>query len=134
MSAGPMICVRCRLRIGHRRGLCDWCHLRLRRAVAEGKTTWAELERQGLVLSAEEGDYDTDEAEGPELAADLVGWFVMFGIGLFFAGAGLLLWAAALVPYWVMGMVFALGSGLMLLVLAPAVASCHGRAPPRGRE
>jgi hypothetical protein len=131
MSAGPMICVRCHLRIGHRRGLCDWCHARTRRVVAEGTTTWAELERQGLVLPAEEGDYDTDEGPMP---GDLTSWFVIFGIGLFFAVVGLLLWAAALVPDWVVGMVFTLGIGAMLFVLADAVVRCRRGAPPPGRE
>ena len=134
MADNSMICMGCRLHIANRRGLCDWCHRRTRRAIAQGKTTWAELERQGRVLPAAEGDYDTDEDGGPGLAADLVGWFVMFGIGLFFAGVGLLLWATALVPYWVVGMVFSLGIGAMLFVLADAVARCRRGAPPPRRE
>ena len=133
MSAWQMICMGCHLQIAHRRGLCDWCHRRTRRAVAEGKTTWAELQQQGRALPAEEGDYDTDE--GPGLAAELVGWFVLFGIGLFFAGVGLLLWVASRGAVWLMGvLVFTVGISTMLLVLTIAVARCHGRAPPPGRE
>jgi hypothetical protein len=133
MSADLMICMGCRLHIANRRGLCDWCHRRIRRAVAEGKAAWAELERQGLVLPAEAGDYDT--AEEAELPGDLAGWFVAFAVGLVFACAGLFLWALARGPFWLLGvLVFMAGISVMLVVLAQAVARCHGRAPPQGRE
>src|SRR5262245_25861617 len=98
MSAWQMICMGCHLHIANRPGLCDWCHRRARRAVAQGKTTWAELQQQGRVLPAEEGDYDTAEDEGPGLAADLVGGFMVLGAGLFFAGVGMLLWVTPRFP------------------------------------
>jgi hypothetical protein len=123
MPADLLICLGCHLRTANRRGLCDWCHRRTRRAVAEGKVTWADLERRGLVLPAEPGDHDTDEEEGNRLAEDLVGWFVLFGISLLFGGGGLVLWAASSASTIQRAGVeiFALGVGLMLLILVFAV-------------
>jgi hypothetical protein len=147
MGAGPptgkgatvaddsMICIGCCLHIANRRGLCDWCHRRTRCAVAEGKTTWAELERLGLVLTAEPWDSDTEEEERPGLAADLVGWFILFVMGLVFAGIGLLLWAP---PRWDPFrnygiLLLAIGVGTMLFAVKLAVDRSCGRAPPRAR-
>jgi hypothetical protein len=123
MPADRLICLGCHLRLANRRGLCDWCHRRTRRAVAEGKVTWADLERRGLVLPAEPWDDDSDESDGGGLAEDLVGQFVLFGLSLIFAGGGLIAWAAS--PASMLRgagvMVFALGVGLMLLILVLAV-------------
>jgi hypothetical protein len=129
MPADLRICLGCRLHMANRRGLCDWCHRRTRRAVAAGKATWADLERRGLVLPAEPGDYDTDEEEGRGLAADLVGQFVLFGISLIFAGGGLVLWAmssASAGRVWGM-VIFAGGVGFMLLTAVFALAQRRPR-------
>jgi hypothetical protein len=132
MSVGSMICMGCQLHIASRRGLCDWCHRRTRRDVSEGKTTWAELERQGRVLPAEAGDYDTAEDEGPGLAAYLVGGLVLLGVFLFFAGIGMLLWVMAPYPHKLLGVpLFAIGAGGMLLIMTHAMIHCCGPAPPR---
>jgi hypothetical protein len=54
VSAGPLTCLSCRERAAHLRGVCDRCYTRHRIAVARGLTTWADLERQGLVLPAQQ--------------------------------------------------------------------------------
>jgi hypothetical protein len=146
MGAGPptgkgatvaddsMICMGCRLRIANRRGLCDWCHARTRRAVAAGKNTWAELERQGRVLPAEPGDHDTDEGE-PGRPPELVAWLILFGFGLILAAAGLILGAASRYPQKPLAvLLFVVGASAMLLTLALALVRCYSGAPPGGRQ
>jgi hypothetical protein len=129
MSAELLICMDCRLHIANRRGLCDWCHRRTRAAVATGKTTWAELERQGRVLPAEV--WDDDAEEKPALWAELTGLFVIFGMGLVLAGAGLLLWNTSRTVPLAEVPIFAVGCGVMLLALKLAVKLGRGGTPLR---
>ena len=53
MSQGPIRCLTCRSGPGVRRGNYRPCYDRHAHAVGKGKATWAELERQGLVMPAE---------------------------------------------------------------------------------
>jgi hypothetical protein len=46
----PIHCLTCRARIARSRGCCGPCLARHRKAVAEEKTTWADLEARGLAL------------------------------------------------------------------------------------
>jgi hypothetical protein len=48
----PPICLTCRSGPGVRRGNCRPCYDRHAQAVRQGKATWAELERQGVVTPA----------------------------------------------------------------------------------
>ena len=52
MASQPVACLTCRERIAYKRGCCLRCYTRHRNDVANGKTTWAKLERRGLVLPA----------------------------------------------------------------------------------
>ena len=49
----PAPCLTCRSGPGNRRGTCRPCYDRHAHAVGKGKATWAELERQGVVMPAE---------------------------------------------------------------------------------
>lgn len=52
MSEPSPSCLTCHQRLGRVRGLCDPCRVKHGRAIKAGKTTWAELERQGLARPA----------------------------------------------------------------------------------
>jgi hypothetical protein len=43
-------CLSCRERLPRRRGLCERCLGRVRKAIASGETSWAALEQSGLAL------------------------------------------------------------------------------------
>jgi hypothetical protein len=45
-------CLNCNKRIARLRGCCTTCYGRHRSAVRAGKTTWAKLEKRGLVEPA----------------------------------------------------------------------------------
>jgi hypothetical protein len=49
---GPISCLTCRQRVAIFRGCCPTCYDRHQKAVAAGKTTWAELVRRGLAVPA----------------------------------------------------------------------------------
>jgi hypothetical protein len=53
VSPGPISCLTCRQRVAIRRGCCHICYGRHQKAVAAGKTTWAELVRRGLAVPAQ---------------------------------------------------------------------------------
>jgi hypothetical protein len=53
MGMQPTRCMTCQERVVYRRGCCVRCFGRHRTAIAKGKTTWAKLERRGLVLPAQ---------------------------------------------------------------------------------
>ena len=55
MASQPAACVTCHERIAYKRGCCLRCYQRHRNEVATGETTWAKLERRGLVLPARSG-------------------------------------------------------------------------------
>jgi hypothetical protein len=130
MFTDSTICMGCHLHLADRRGLCDWCYRRTRREVYEGKTTWAELEQHGRVLPAKEGEKDTEEREEPGLGAELLAWFVVLGMGVLFAGAGLLIWARSPHPHCLVGVLsFSLGVAAMLFVMAVAVVRSRSRKP-----
>jgi hypothetical protein len=48
----PLVCLSCRERLAHTRGLCERCYGRAGKAVRAGKATWAALEAAGLALPA----------------------------------------------------------------------------------
>jgi hypothetical protein len=50
MPTPPTPCLRCGERLPRRRGLCDRCLGRTRKAIAAGETSWAQLETAGLAL------------------------------------------------------------------------------------
>ncbi len=50
--AGPLSCLTCRERPAHLRGVCAPCYNRHKKAVREGKTTWAALVAAGRALDA----------------------------------------------------------------------------------
>jgi hypothetical protein len=52
MPDAPLSCLACRERLARTRGNCPRCYSRHKKAVAQGKTTWAALEAAGLVLPA----------------------------------------------------------------------------------
>ena len=53
MDANPVGCLTCHERVARTRGCCTRCHTRHKKAVAQGKTTWAALVAVGLVLPAQ---------------------------------------------------------------------------------
>jgi hypothetical protein len=54
MPSGPVSCLACRERVAHLRGVCARCYIRHKNAVAAGKTTWAALVAEGLVLPTQQ--------------------------------------------------------------------------------
>ena len=53
LDANPVGCLACHERVARTCGCCTPCYTRHKKAVAQGKTTWAALVAVGLVLPAQ---------------------------------------------------------------------------------